>query len=320
MEHFCFDSLPDSYKASKENPLQNHEFINLTAAFEKWLRVFGFAESTARRSPVYLRSFLCFLETQGISDIHGIKNRDVRFFMNYLASVNSLYTLKKLSQNYKLNHLNAIKLFGRFMRDSKGIIIDTSMKYSQGIVKDRRWLSRGEIDKLYQACCKGTDRDINRAILSICYGLGLRRSEIVGLDYSDIQWSKGIVFVKRAKLSKERFVPMSKRVSDDLETYSRSYRTEVLKRCGRASEDSLIVSRSGKRICANAIYERLQNVAREAGIKTPLALHSLRHSIATHLLENGLSLESISAFLGHSSLESTQIYTHFIAPDHNHHA
>jgi integrase/recombinase XerD len=228
--------------------------------------------------------------------------------------------MKKLSQNYKLNHLNAIKLFGRFLKESKGAIIDTSLKYSQGNVKDRRWLSRMEIDLLYKACCSSMNGDVNRAILSICYGLGLRRSEIVGLDYSDIQWSKGIVFVKRAKLCKERFVPMSKSVFTDLEIYSKRYRSKILKRQGRPSEKSFIISQQGTRICSNAIYERLQNVARKAGVKTPLPLHSLRHSIATHLLENGLSLESISSFLGHSSLESTQIYTHLITSNNNHHA
>jgi len=318
MEDIRFNSLPKTYKASKETPLVNHIFINLTSGFEKWLRVFGFAEKTARMSPVYLRSFFRFLEVQGVSEILEINNRDIRMFMSYLSSVTSLYTMKKLSQNYKLNHLNAIKLFGRFMKESKGIIIDTSLKYSQGVIKDRRWLSRTEIDKLYQACSVDHTGDINRAILSICYGLGLRRSEIVGLDYSDIQWSKGIVFVKRAKLCKERFVPMSKKVFTDLEVYSKRYRSKILKLHGRPSEKSFIISRQGKRICANAIYERLQNVARSAGVKTPLPLHSLRHSIATHLLENGLSLESISSFLGHSSLESTQIYTHLVSPENNH--
>jgi integrase/recombinase XerD len=310
--------LPESYRASKEVMIVNHDFISLIAAFEKWLRVFGFAETTARRSPVYMRSFFFFLEFQGVTKLHEIKNSHVRMFMRYLSSVISIYTLNQLSQNYKLNHLNAIKLFGRFLRESKGIIIDTSLKYSQGVVKDRRWLSRNEIGYLYQACSNGINGDINRAILGLCYGLGLRRSEIVGLDYSDIQWSKGLVFVRRAKLYKERFVPMSKIVFSDLQTYSKRYRSEILKRYGRLSESSFIVSKKGQRMCSNGIYERLQNIARKAGILTPLPLHSLRHSIATHLLENGLSLESIAAFLGHSSLESTQIYTHINERNHNH--
>jgi integrase/recombinase XerD len=318
MESTCFTLLPESYRASKEVMVFNHDFISLIAAFEKWLRVFGFAETTARRSPVYIRSFFFFLEFHGVTKLGEIKNIHVRLFMRYLSSVTSIYTLKGLSQNYKLNHLNAIKLFGRFLRESKGIIIDTSLKYSQGVVMDRRWLSRNEVDDLYQACCCGIKGDINRAILGLCYGLGLRRSEIVGLDYSDIQWSKGLVFVKRAKLCKERFVPMSKRVFSDLQAYARGYRSEILKRYGKLSENSFIISQKGRRLCSNGIYERLQNVARKAGIITPLPLHSLRHSIATHLLENGLSLESIAAFLGHSSLESTQIYTHLTATNNNH--
>jgi integrase/recombinase XerD len=69
----------------------------------------------------------------------------------------------------------------------------------------------------------------------------------------------------------------------------------------------------GKRLCGNQVIQRLQSLAREAGINKQIGLHTLRHSIATHLLQSGLTLEEVSRFLGHTSLESTQIYTHISA-------
>lgn len=320
MEYLNFTSLPMTYKASKAMPLRSQEFNNFITAFEKWLRVFGFAGSTVNTSPIYLRSFFYFLEAMNIHNIKEFKNKHIVTFLKYLSKVRSKKTNQRLSQNYKLNHLNALKLFGKFMRESKGIVIDTSLRYSQSDITERRWLSREEILKLYKACNPSDEGDIDRTIISICYGLGLRRSEIVGLDYTDIQWSKGLVYVKRAKLSKERYVPMSKHVYSDLEKYSNRYRNKILNRVGKFSEESFIISQHGRRMTGNGIYERLQKIACKADIMTPLSLHSLRHSIATHLLENGLALEKIALFLGHSSLESTQIYTHFLNTNYGRYA
>jgi integrase/recombinase XerD len=87
-------------------------------------------------------------------------------------------------------------------------------------------------------------------------------------------------------------------------------RDPLLKKISNSTENALLISANGKRITGNAVYSRLQNLAKKAGLPGPLSLHALRHSVATHLLENGLNLENIGLFLGHKSLESTQIYTH----------
>jgi integrase/recombinase XerD len=105
---------------------------------------------------------------------------------------------------------------------------------------------------------------------------------------------------------------MSSAVQRDLEAYNFRYRVPILKNLCRVHEPAFLISLTGKRITGNAAYSRIQNLAKKAGVQIPLSLHSLRHSIATHLLQNGLSLENIGRFLGHKSLESTQIYTHLI--------
>ena len=153
---------------------------------------------------------------------------------------------------------------------------------------------------------------MNRAILSVYYGLGLRRSEGVVLDINDILSSNGTVYIRKGKFNKDRYVPMTISVFHDIEMYISQIRPLQVKDIKCSEEHALFISERGQRITGNAIYERLQFIAKNAGLKTPLSLHSLRHSIATHLLEAGMSLENISSFLGHKSLESTQIYTHLI--------
>jgi len=292
--------------------LKSHEFNKMAKNFEQWLRVFGFSDSTIYYSPAYIRSFFNFLESQGDRYLREISNNDITRYMQQLKSRKNLRNGKKLSDNYILNHLNAIKLFSRYVLESSGVLIDSGYRYSRSQQTDRTWLTRKDISCLYDNCDPGREGDMNRAILGVYYGLGLRRSEGVGLDISDIQKNNGLVYVKHAKFRRVRFIPINMRVLSDIERYIRRYRNPILKKAGRIGEMALLISEQGKRIRGNSIYSRLQDLAKRSGLRTPLSLHTLRHSLATHLMENGLNLESIASVLGHKNFESTQIYTHLI--------
>lgn len=293
-------------------PLGSVDFKEQIRDFEQWLRVFGFAKTTIYYSPTYVKSFFYYLENSGILEINKVSNIHVKRFIEKLTYTISKHTGRILSQNYTLNHLTALKIFSRYLLESKGTTIDFNLKFSRGLSNTRKWLIIKDIEGLYEACSQGSSGHINRAILAIYYGLGLRRMEGIGLDISDIQWNSGLVYVKHAKFNKERYVPMNQRVLKDLEIYNVKYRKPILEILGKKYEEALLISEQGERITGNAVYARLQNLARKSGVKIPLSLHTLRHSIATHLLDNGLAMENISQFLGHKSLESTQIYTHLI--------
>ena len=293
-------------------PIKSIEFQLQIKNFKQWLRVFGFADATIYYSPVYLRSFFHFLEGINIHQINQITNNQIRLYIYDLAGKISDRTGRKLSQNYILNHLNAIKLFSRYLIKNKGQTVDSSIRYSNGERASRTWLVKNEIIRLYDNCDIGKQEDMNRALLGLYYGMGLRRMEGIGIDISDIQWHNGLEYIRHAKLKRERYVPMNPAVQRHLEVYNFRYRISILKRLGRMREPAFLISQNGRRITGNAVYSRIQNLAKRAELQIPLSLHSLRHSIATHLLQNGLSLENISQFLGHSSLESTQIYTHLI--------
>lgn len=292
--------------------LQSKEFSEYLIGFEQWLRVLGYSASAIYYFPAYVRKFLYYLEQRKVMKVKRIKLQCIRSYILSLSKSMNKRTGNPLSRNYQLNHLNAFKRFSRYLLDYHNIVLDCSAQVIENTQRQRRWLTKKEIDLLYAACSNDSAGIMNRAILSVYYGLGLRRTEGVSLDIDDIYSKADSIYVRKGKLSKERYVPMTNSVFHDIEIYIQRVRAPRLLSCKREEERALFVSENGSRITGNATYARLQSLASMTEIKTPISLHSLRHSIATHLLSAGMKLENISTFLGHSSLESTQIYTHLL--------
>jgi integrase/recombinase XerD len=182
------------------------------------------------------------------------------------------------------------------------------------------WLTQEEIKELYKVTY-GYNENTNlepinardRAMLTVFYGCGLRRNEGYHLDVSDINFDRQILHVRKGKAYKERFVPFNKTNSDYLQEYVYDARPQLIK---SGKEEALFISQRGKRMGGQTMALRLKTLQQRSddlGLQQKdVRLHVLRHSIATHLLQNGMSLENIGRFLGHSSLESTQIYTHLL--------
>jgi integrase/recombinase XerD len=169
----------------------------------------------------------------------------------------------------------------------------------------KTFLTPIEIKRLYEATTEDKLGLRDKAMLALYYGCGLRKNEGLSLNVNDILFEKELVLVRKGKGYKARYVPLTglnKTVIEDYLNYSRPYLLNGKK------EEALLLNVNGKRL--KTPFERICKLKREAGIKKPVGLHTLRHSIATHLLQSGMKLEQIQRFLGHSSLESTQIYTH----------
>jgi integrase/recombinase XerD len=165
-----------------------------------------------------------------------------------------------------------------------------------------------EIGGLYNAVQDNTLGLRDKAMLALYYGCGLRKQEGISLNTVDILLDKDLIHVRKGKGYKARFVPISGQQKTDLENYlnyGRPYLQNLHKK-----EEALLLSIRGQRMSGATAFERIQNLKAIAGIDKPIGLHTLRHSIATHLLKSGMKLEQIQRLLGHSSMESTQIYTH----------
>src|SRR5690606_2384124 len=150
-----------------------------------------------------------------------------------------------------------------------------------------------------------------RAMLAIFYGCGARRNEGVNINVGDINFDRSMLHVRKGKNYKERFVPISKASLKYLQEYIYDHRPEIVQ--GNKSE-ALFISMKARRMDGQTMLLRLKYLQHQTEnedlIEKEIGLHTLRHSIATHLLQAGMELESIARFLGHSTLESTQIYTH----------
>ena len=277
--------------------------------FERYLILTGYAESTIYSSINGVKEFLFWLDKQEITDIETIKKPDVENYFEYLKNRKKIKTDGNLSSNSLTANLNALKRFDKYLKISGKQGFETDIKLQSGYQKRKEILSPAEIKSLYKACDTSIYGSRDRAILSIFYGCGLRRNEAQTLDIENVILKDDTIFVNKAKGYKERYVPISKKVKQDLENYMFTTR-ETLKK--QANQKAFFLNYKGNRLSGNGLYLRLKILQQRALPDKQISLHSLRHAIATHLLSSGMSLENVGKFLGHASLETTQIYTHLI--------
>lgn len=283
--------------------------IIITEDFERWLRAIGYAESTVYGSVRYLRDFLEWIEPTPVKEINQITPEVIRTYHRYLQQRANRRQAGSLSENYIVSNINALKRFSRYLQETGRATLEVNLQLNVIAMETKTILSMKEIRSLYRACSNDILGIRDRAILGIYYGCGLRRSEGLALNTSDLQLKEKRLYVRKGKNYKERYVPMTERVKEDLENYLYVAREKILS-FKNIREDALLLSMQVKPLCGNALIKRIHKLAEVAGIEKETGLHTLRHSIATHLLQSGMTLEEVSQFLGHASLESTQIYTH----------
>jgi len=308
----------------KQLPLTNPSFRYLEASFKGWLDVLGYAPSTVYNLPLHARELLHYLESEGVQRIGETTTSHIKSYYDKLNERHNVRRGGGLSDAHLNKHLQALRKFTDYLRQVGRLNLDvTAIKNIPQGKPQIDYLTTDEILLLFQATHQETDwgnlseakqkaiQSRDRAMLSIYYGCGLRRNEGVQLNVEDIHFDQRQLHVRKGKNYKERHVPISKKSLKYLTEYIYDHRPS-LNLTGKQS--ALFLNYRGKRMQGQGLIIRLKRLQYLAGdIKLQekeIGLHSLRHSIATHLLQAGMPLESISRFLGHTSLESTQIYTH----------
>ena len=302
----------------KQLNLDNRSYKELLIAFKEWLDILGYAETTVYRLPIHLQEFFSYLESININQLNHIQTEHVTNYYNYLKSRPNQRRGGGISKGHLNKHQQTLYKFREYLKVHNHKGINIHLKYEEKEGKDSlNVLTQSEIKELFLATNYSNDDDKiryrDKALLVCCYSCGLRRNELVHLDISDVLFDKQRVFVRQGKNYKERFVPINKHSSRILEDYIYDYRTDFY---NYKNTEALFINYRGKRLQGKGMANRLKSIidatGNEALKQRNITLHSLRHSIATHLLEKGADIEHISTFLGHASLESTQIYTHFL--------
>lgn len=169
-------------------------------------------------------------------------------------------------------------------------------------------LSINEIDELISAIdLSSPEGERNRAILETLYGCGLRVSELVSLKISDLFFDEGFIKIT-GKGNKQRFVPIGNVTQKFISIYQNSIRSHL--NVQKGNEDTLFLNRRGKQLTRAMIFTIIKDLATKIELNKTISPHTLRHSFATHLLENGADLRSIQLMLGHESITTTEIYIH----------
>jgi len=169
-------------------------------------------------------------------------------------------------------------------------------------------LSEDDIDLIFAQIDRSTpEGERNRAMLETLYSCGLRVSEMVGLKISDLFFEEGFIRVI-GKGNKQRFVPVNDHIIRLIDNYRNLIRSRL--EVDNDHVDTLFLNRRGRQISRNMVFMILKDLVQKSGIKKKVSPHTLRHSFATHLLENGADLRAIQQMLGHESITTTEIYMH----------
>ena len=233
-------------------------------------------------------------------NINSIKRKDIMEYTKYLRE-------QQLSTSSINHNVSVLRTFYKFLVLSNRFVTDP-MEYLE-VPKLRKTLPKvlsiDEVKNLLDIDLVDKYSYRNKAMLELMYATGLRVSELVNLKLNDIDLDSDLIRTL-GKGSKERIIPIGDYSIYYLKKYILEYRKELLK----TNTDYIFLNNHGKKLSRQSFYKLVKELAIKKNIKTEFSPHTLRHSFATHLLDRGADIVSIKEMLGHSSLSTTQIYTH----------
>jgi integrase/recombinase XerD len=278
----------------------------------------------------YLKNFMQFLlvEKRVAKNTLLSYERDLKTYLHYLKNVEAIETCNQVQRAHILHflsflkeqgkstktlarHVASIRAFHQFLLREQAANQDPSVlidppKSERSIPKV---LSLKEVEKLLDfPTGQGHFGLRDKAMLELLYATGIRVSELIQIDVDYVNVSMGFVTVS-GNNKKERIIPIGKTATEALKDYLDKGRTNFVSKHENSSDRALFLNHQGRRLTRQGFWKILKKLAQEAGIVSELTPNTLRHSFATHLLENGADLKAVQEMLGHADISTTQIYT-----------
>ena len=295
----------------KSKQLSTITYKHYLYSFQEWLSTLGYSPSSIYYMPRIVHEFLVWLEERKITEIEAIQPNHIEEFITYNKTRKNKRRDVALSISQFNRYIDVLKKFAEYLHKTHNIQLSINSKRENEEDKiDYIILTVEEIKSLYNVTEETPLGMRDRAMLSIYYGCGLRKSEGTNLEVNDILFDRKLVHVRKSKNNQERYIPITVSNLKYIEQYIYNARSLLLN--VDSTEAKLFINEKGNAITGQMLYLRLKKLCEKAKINKEIGLHTLRHSIATHLLQAGVELEQIALFLGHRSLESTQVYTHIL--------
>lgn len=291
------------------DPLAGRLLVRYMEEHFEWMQVSGYSADTVRGRRQAIRKFITWIDERGMDDPRQITRPMIERYQRHL-----FYYRKSdgqpLSVGMQLQYLAAIKLWFKWLTRAHHILANPAADLELPRQPKRlpgRILSRQEVEAVLREADPGTAQGLrDRALLELLYATGIRRSEAASLGLYDPDLLRGVLWVRHGKGGRQRVVPLGSRASAWLDKYLTESRPELL----ATDTQALFLTDYGEPMRADKIADKVRRYMDFAGIPKGGSTHLLRHACATHMLEGGADIRFIQALLGHTSLETTEIYTH----------
>ncbi|WP_303966853.1 site-specific tyrosine recombinase XerD [Sporosarcina ureae] len=247
-----------------------------------------------------LMAYLHFIESLSLETLNSIERATVLHYLQMLKdSGKSSRTLSR--------HISSIRSFHQFLVREQVTTHDCTIHIELPKIEQKLpdVLSIPEIERLINAVDGNTPQGMrDTALLELLYGTGMRVSELIAIDLADLHLTMGFVRVF-GKGSKERIVPLGRSAIDACTKYLNEGRPQFIR-----DTEAVFLNMHGRRLTRQGCWKILKDTGVKAGIQKVISPHLLRHSFATHLIENGADLRAVQEMLGHADISTTQLYTH----------
>lgn len=275
--------------------------------YKNHLHILGYKTDTCQTRYLYLKQFFSWLESIEVKELEVITPKNIANYEDYLKNCKSLITNEKLGNETIYERLRLVQNYFGYILDLGKLKTNpaSSFKfYSSKEQAERIIFTQNQIKELYKNC----ENEQEKMILNIAYGCGLRVGEMVKLNKSAIDLQENRLIVENGKNNKRRIVPITNQINSELKLFLNE--NKETKPIFLNIEGNRMQSGSFNLILKKLIDKTNFGKRFKQAELNKIGMHTLRHSIATHLLENGMKLEQVQTFLGHSNVETTEVYTH----------